>query len=417
MYNKLTFKQFLTENTLNEAINSHMEHLEDSVLNAGDQGIRDIISFLRNTYDTLGGTTNDKIDVSLKVDGAPSIIAGIDPEDGQFFVAKKSIFNKNPKVYKSMEDVDEDIAPGDLNKKMKIALQYLPEIGITGILQGDFLFTHDDLTIELIKGEKYVVFQPNTIVYAVPVNTEFAKHVMSVKLGIVWHTVYVGDSLSDLSAKFNQNIADHLKQSKNVWFIDAIVRDVSGKATFTNTETKYLADLLQTIIRNYKKIDQEFLEKLSSDQKLTMRVKAYINSTIRMANKSTNSKQFYQAMVNYFDAWFDGEIGKKGSENGKATVRNLKRLTMNFLEESAEDFVAMFIIYFSTQKAKKLLLNKFKEISSLNTFLRTKNGFRVTNHEGFVVSDRLSGNAIKLVDRLEFSYANFSADVIKGFQR
>ena len=34
---------------------------------------------------------------------------------------------------------------------------------------------------------------------------------------------------------------------------------------------------------------------------------------------------------------------------------------------------------------------------------------RITAPEGFVAVDKLKGNAVKLVDRLEFSQANFNA--------
>ena len=55
-----------------------------------------------------------------------------------------------------------------------------------------------------------------------------------------------------------------------------------------------------------------------------------------------------------------------------------------------------------------------QKASRLSTFLRTAKWFKVTGEEGYVASDKI-GNAVKIVDRLEFSRANFSPNVIKGW--
>ena len=113
-----------------------MTHIEDKVLYGGVNGIRQAIFALRDMRDMLAGSGGS---VSVKWDGAPAVFAGTDPNDGEFFVAKKGIFNKNPKIYKTNADIDAD-TKGDLNKKLKLALQHLPALGITGVVQGDFLF-------------------------------------------------------------------------------------------------------------------------------------------------------------------------------------------------------------------------------------------------------------------------------------
>jgi hypothetical protein len=53
----------------------------------------------------------------------------------------------------------------------------------------------------------------------------------------------------------------------------------------------------------------------------------------------------------------------------------------------------------------------------ISTFIKTNNGFKVTGVEGFVAIDHLTGGAVKIINRMEFSKSNFSADVIKGWQR
>ena len=58
---------------------------------------------------------------------------------------------------------------------------------------------------------------------------------------------------------------------------------------------------------------------------------------------------------------------------------------------------------------------KLNELSKIDTFVKTKSGFKVTGVEGFVAIDRTEGGAVKLVDRMEFSTNNFSKDIIKGW--
>ena len=159
----MNFAEFIAEQK-----NTHMTHIEDKVLYGGVDGTRQAILALRSLRDMLGGVKDGN--VSVKWDGAPAIFCGTDPRDGKFFVAKKGIFNATPKVYKNNADIDAD-TDGDLNLKLKNALKYLPDLGIKGVIQGDFLFDTSDIKTKKIKGKAYVTFHPNTIVYAVPEGT------------------------------------------------------------------------------------------------------------------------------------------------------------------------------------------------------------------------------------------------------
>ena len=133
----------------------------------------------------LAGSSRSEVNMTVKWDGAPAIFAGQDPSDGKFFVAKKSVFNVNPKLYKSAAEIDADLS-GDLNAKFKVALAEFSKLGITGVIQGDLMFT--DLNTENIDGESMYTFQPNTIVYAVPVDSDLGKTMNKAKIGVVWHT-------------------------------------------------------------------------------------------------------------------------------------------------------------------------------------------------------------------------------------
>ena len=204
------FTSFLIEEK-----NTHMEHIEDNVLNGGVQGARESINFLRSLRDMLSGSSDSTVNVSVKWDGAPAIFAGTDPSDGKFFVAKKGVFNKNPKVYKTDAEVDADTS-GDLSDKLKLALKHLPDLNIKGVIQGDFLFSKRDLKKQKVQGKSYITFHPNTIVYAIPTDVPLAREISKSKIGIVWHTSYTGNSFETMKASFGKNIADSLTQSKSV---------------------------------------------------------------------------------------------------------------------------------------------------------------------------------------------------------
>ncbi len=226
-----TFLETLTEDKGGK--NLHLEHLEDEIINYGVGGGRAAINFLQSLRDMLSGSSRSSINMTVKWDGAPAIFAGIDPEDGKFFVAKKSVFNVNPKLYKTNEEIDNDLS-GNLNSKFKIALKEFSKLGIKGVLQGDLMFT-DDIERTTIEGVVYYTFQPNTIVYAVPVDSDLGRVINKSKIGVVWHTTYTGNSLPDMKASFGVNISG-LNKTSSVWMDDATYKDVSGRATFTEKE-------------------------------------------------------------------------------------------------------------------------------------------------------------------------------------
>ena len=408
----MKFKEYILEQK-----NTHMEHAEDDVLNGGVNGTRDSINALRAVRDMLAGHAEKKVDVTVKWDGAPAIFAGQDPSDGKFFVAKKGVFNKNPKVYKTYAEVDADTS-GDLADKLKACLMWLPKIGIKGVIQGDLLFTQSDLKNATIEGEEYVTFHPNTIVYAVPANSELAKSIKSAKIGIVWHTMYEGDSFETMSASFGKDILSTLKKDKNVWMSDVDYKDVSGKATMTQEETEKVTAILSEAGKIFQKLDATILNAIKEDDELLQRIKTFNNTKIRARLQITDVKKHVQELIDYIQDIYTKEEESKKSEKGKLSVTLKRNRILRFF--SAKNKTALeniFTMMNLLAEAKLILIKKMDEVKNLHTFLLTKNGYEVTGVEGYVAIDKLKGNAVKLVDRMQFSYANFSPDVIKGWQR
>ena len=156
-----SFKQYLSESK-----NTHLEHLEDEIINNGYEGGLNAVAFLKSLRGMLTGSSRRKLNVSVKWDGAPAVFCGINPENGRFFVGSKSIFNVTPKINYTQSDISRNHS-GGLAAKLNIALRELPKLGIKGIVQGDLLFTPADIKSVSIRGEDAIAFTPNTITYAV----------------------------------------------------------------------------------------------------------------------------------------------------------------------------------------------------------------------------------------------------------
>jgi hypothetical protein len=411
------FKLHLNEQLLKEEKNVHMEHIEDSILNLGVKGTRDSINFLQALRDMLQGSSKSKVNVSVKWDGAPAVFAGTDPSDGKFFVAKKGIFNKNPKVYKTNADVDAD-TKGDLNAKLKLALAEFSKLGIKGVIQGDFLYDKSDLKTVDIDGEPHVTFHPNTIVYAVPAASDLGRQILGSKVGVVWHTVYRGSSFEEMSASFGEKIASDLKSVSSCWSVDAVYQDLSGTATMTAKETAKVNSILSQAGKVFKSIKAETLNGVAENPDTLMRTKTFVNTKIRAGEKIKNTKTFVKDLVKYIDDIYEKEADKRKTEKGKTAQRVKKDATLAYFEKTKESqLVAMFDLYNLIIDAKLIIIGKLDKAKSLKTLLKTPDGLEVTSQEGFVAIDKKGKNAVKLVDRLEFSNANFNDKYIKGWQK
>ena len=404
----ISFKQ-----TISEQKNTHMTHIEDRVLYGGVKGTREAIFALRDLRDMLGGIKEGN--VSVKWDGAPAVFAGIDPSDNKFFVAKKGIFNKNPKVYKSAADIDADTS-GDLADKLKLALKYLPGLGIKGVVQGDFLFGPGDLSTDTIKGEKYVTFHPNTIVYAIPADSPSARDVLSAKIGIVWHTSYTGSTFESMRASYGVDVTKFNK-SKAVWSQDAMLRDMT-KFTMSEQETDEVNEYLSEAGRIFNKISGSTLRELEANQTLAQHIETFNNSYVRQGTIVTNTEAHVRKLIQWIQNKYQKEADKRKTEKGK-TAQYAKRdeLLSFFSNQNKNSLKLMFDLQKMIVLAKLKLINILNRLSKTKHFVKTRNGYKTTGPEGYVAIDKLGGDAVKIVDRMEFSYNNFSPDILKGWDK
>jgi len=397
------FASFLTEQK-----NLHMEHLEDEVLNGGVEGTRGAINFLQGLRDMLAGHGSSSVNVTVKWDGAPAVFAGINPENDQFFVGTKGVFAKNAKINYSHEDINKNHKAG-LAKKLHTALDELSKVGIKGVLQGDMMYSSDDLKKEEIDGVSYITFQPNTIVYAVPVKSQLAAKIMSSKMGIVWHTTYSGDTMEDMSASFGVP-AGSFQETGTVWQADASFRDTSGTSTMTKKETDEVTSILSKAGKLFQQMDSNVLRMISDDPQIALLVKTYNNTKVRAGTKISNVRKHTAGVIAFVYDRLKADIDRVKREDTKAAKKVTMDRYVGFLRKNSSELVKIFAMQNLLIDAKLLIVRKLESIRGLaKTFVRTSTGYRVTAPEGFVAIDNLKGGALKLVDRLEFAHQNFNA--------
>ena len=403
----MKFTEYLEESKENK--NVHLEHIEDEVLNRGVAGTRDAINFLQALRDMLAGHAESKVNVTTKWDGAPAVFCGINPENGKFFVGTKGAFNATPKLNYTDADIDKNHPGEGLNKKLKVALRYLPKLGIKGVLQGDMMFAKGDLKNEIIDGTDYITFQPNTIVYAVPVDSKLAQIMRAAQMGIVFHTSYTGKTISDMKASFNIDI-NNLTTTKDVWFRDASFVDASGTATFTEQETKQITNILSDIGNLFRGINPVVLNRIATTETIRTQIKTFNNSKVRAGQAIDDTFKHVRELTRSIEDKLNKEILSAKLDKTKQKRIAEKSELMRFYRNNAPELKKIFDIQNGLVEAKSMVIKKLQQIRQVTgTFLKTDNGFKITNAEGFVAVDKLKGNAVKLVDRLEFSQANFNA--------
>jgi flagellar biosynthesis chaperone FliJ len=408
-----SYKDYITE----AEANLHMTHLEDAVIDGGVTGTRNVINYLRNIRDMLSGNTKAPVSLTTKWDGAPAIFAGVDPSDGQFFVAKKGVFNKTPKLYKNNDEIDNDLS-GDLNSKFKVALAEFSKLGIEGVVQGDFLYTNNDLQTENIDGEPHITFHPNTIVYAIPKSSDLGAKISRSKIGVVWHTTYGGSSLETMSASFGKKISTKLNNIASVWHVDATFEDKSGNATFTAAETKALTAQLSKAGSLFRTIDAKILNEFGKNKDLNQKVNTYINSKVRDGQRIGSVKPFVIGLQRYIQDYYKKQADARKTPAGKKVQMDKATAALSiFQKQNTRKIEAIFTLYDLLVDMKYVIIEKLNQVGGIRTLLKTKDGFEVTGQEGFVAIDHYGKNALKIVDRLGFSQANFSDKYIKGWQK
>ena len=414
MRNQPTFKSYfkvgsflLKEAEGSEGIIKHLTHLEEIILTRKQEGLGIALSFINELNKIFKGHADKKVFTTVKWDGAPAVIAGYNPENNKFFVSTKSVANANPKVNYTQEDIQTNHgnAPG-LVQKLSAALSILPNVIKQGVYQGDFMFDKKDLSVVEHEGVSYVAFKPNTITYAVPVDSELGKKIQHSDIGIVFHTKYSGPSLAKLTKSSDVNSSE-FNEVPNAWVEDAKFKDVSGMASFTEEEEKTIAEKIKTIQQLGSNVKWSSISDV-----VYAGLNTFINTLIREGKFVTDADESFNQFVTWYTARADKEIEKLKTEKGKAQKEAAKQEMLKILNNQKQTVVGLLELTKALEQLKMFFVKKYNDAIKTKQFLVQPDGsLKVTNPEGYVAVDH-QGNMIKLVDRLEFSRANFS--VSKG---
>jgi hypothetical protein len=384
------------------AKNVHLEHLEDEILNDGYRGFTRAVSAIRGVLDVFAANEPSAYDITVKWDGAPAIVCGIDPASGRFFVGTKSVFNVTPKLNFTDADIDANHPNDGLNTKLKLALKHFSKLGIRGVLQGDLLFDKDTVIREKIDGSTYLTFRANTITYAVDPKSELGKRVVGAKIGIVFHTAYEGDSISTMTARFNPDIS-YLKKSRDVWFDNATLRVANGAAMFSPTEREEVERSISALTQTAAAL-KTTMNGISRNEGVKIAIKTYINGLVRsnMVSGHADVNQLLAMMA-------------QKAQTARKKPSTKPTPSMDWIKANRNQINRVFALHNGLTTLKLSVINKLSSLKSgVGTFVKDGKGYRVTAPEGYVAIDRMSNKAVKLVDRLDFSRSNFNIEKTWG---
>jgi HD-GYP domain-containing protein (c-di-GMP phosphodiesterase class II) len=210
-----------------------------------------------------------------------------------------------------------------------------------------------------------------------------------------------------MTAHFNPNVGG-LHQTKDVWFRDATFTDASGSANFTEEESDQLTDILTEIGYLFRELSAPVINKLATNSELTIPLQTFNNSKVRAGEQITNTSKHTAEFIGWIEDKYNKEIAALKRPEAKKNRETIKNTVVSFFRTNKNQIKIALDLHNLLAKAKAMIVAKLNNVRDIGTFLQTPNGFEVTAPEGFVAISH-EGNATKLVDRLTFSHANFTA--------
>ena len=397
----------LIEDVLTEFKRTHLEHIEDIIITDGYEGGKAVLDYFRGLLLTLKGTSSEAMSVSVKWDGAPAVVCGTNPDNGRFFVGTKSVFAKSPKINYTKKDIANNHGTDELGQKLLKCLVHIKKLNIQGVVQGDLLFTDEDITRKNIEGKPHITFTPNTITYAVPEGSDLSKQIDRAKVGIIFHTTYNGDTLADMTASGGADVSSFTK-SNDVFFDNATYKDVSGSAKFTDEETKKFYNGIEKLENLLNNVPRNLSSVLGQNQDFVPMFQMYINAMVKQGELPNNVNQFLLGFKKFYAERMQQQMAGLKAQKALQLRQDKMKQMPQFLASARAPLQAMLTFYKAVQTMKAFVLKKMNQAMAIGSFSQTDSGLEVTEPEGFVAVDK-SGNAVKLVDRLGFSRRNLTA--------
>lgn len=379
-----SYFKFLSEAAQTKPQNTHITHFEDVVFYRGYNGVKSALDLAHK----LSKQSSD-VNISEKFDGSPTIFFGPAPQSGKFFVSKKGIFNKDPVIYYTQKDIEEDKNnKGDLAKKLSFALYFLKELKPTEILQGDLLFTKGDIKTGEIEGKNYLLFHPNTILYGIESNSHKAHNLIQAKLGIVLHTKWRGPNIEKLTPEYNVLSSDY-ENTTNVFIIDPSINP-------KEIPSFNIDNLIKKAYKKSKNI-KKILDKISMNAGLGRALEEHHNYLVRKSSTDIGHIVYLSSLKKFLQGKYPSLLSNIQDETFKEVIELHQMMSL-----------------IKTKIYKHLNKNK----SDLKTFIREKdNTTYETGLEGYIISKQ-NHYPLKFVDRKKFSRFNFDDDNIsKGWTK
>jgi hypothetical protein len=251
-----------------------------------------------------------------------------------------------------------------------------------------------------------VSFTPNTITYAVPIDSGIGNRIAKAKMGIVFHTQYSGKNIKSLSASFGTVTGS---SNRNVFLASAGYKDTA--VMFSKQDLKTFDAQIRMAEGSLHKGSAilNLMSKTTQDQlSVGFRLKTFFNYFIKNSNSGMEKVRTMQKQFrDYYENSLQAEIDSRKTDKGKEKYIKAKADGLRFIDRNTSALYFAIASHITLGNCKTTLLQKMNQIQSIGHFIRTSKGYRVTAPEGYVAVDKVAG-AVKLVDRLEFSRQNFT---------
>lgn len=372
----------------------HIEHLEDLVLTQGFNGAKRAFNYIENVR-RMFARGQGKIDkVKAKWDGSTTIVCGIDPADGKFFVGTEQVLQNNKAACKTKAEIYEFYGLDDVvTKQLKLALKYLPSLGIGNVVAGNLLFTSDSILISNFDGYQVYTFTPNNTTYSVKVDTELGNSISQAKIGLFFHTSYEGNSLDNMVANNEANITG-LKRNKNVWVDDDTYKDYTGIASFTPDENARVLIGLRKAASTLSKIDGTQFNAMINNKDFSEYMRSFVHDSIDDKQLLIDPMRLVREFVKYYK---EKNIEKNANQDEKTTEKIEK-----FISDNVNSILGVFSIYKKIIELKLMLLSKMKQIETIGIFVKDNDGYKINVPDGFVAIGNDRG-LVRLVNNIEYS--------------
>ena len=385
---------------LNEAAaegkQKHLEHTEDFVYD-GHEGVGLADQHLRMMHNHLVGRKRETPDrVETKVDGAPAFHIFKDNE-GRIGVGTKSIFNKDPKLNFTEEDIDANHghAPG-LAAVLKQLLTHAhkmvpPDMKPGEIYKGDFLFGGGDTGRSVDTDENFHSFQPNTLRYKVPVDSPAGAKVANAKIGVALHTYFGPDGVAGpIDSRRRSKLIDH----PDVYNYDPTVNVKS--TNYSPEEQRAFEEHSEAARKAYNRIKPEVYDQLTGHDQ---HMRTFTNARVREGAEGPAKVEDY---LNFLNQRANKDIASVKTQAAKDRKSKQHAALMQQITQNAKDVQSIFDLHHHMQQAKNVLVGVADKNS--NEAVELPNG-DATSHEGYVSTKGAS--QAKFVNRAVFSRNNF----------